>query len=153
MICLLSYGKFFLRWTYLCIYSVSQSDSYVLRLIFMYCKEVTLSDCNGAQTHNHLVRKRALNGWVFIYELSGCGFESPCSHLNFRFRACFEQGVVSHSGNYRVWIHSETRTWHNKKIQSSHSNITIDWCSHSFRYTTGNMIRKFELKWALFVDN
>ena len=27
------------------------------------------------------------------YELSGCGFESSCSHLNFRFRACFEQGV------------------------------------------------------------
>ena len=25
--------------------------------------------------------------------LSGCGFESSCSHLNFRFRACFEQGV------------------------------------------------------------
>ena len=29
----------------------------------------------------------------FVYELSGCGFESSCSHLNFRFRACFEQGV------------------------------------------------------------
>ena len=44
-------------------------------------------------------------------------FESSCSHLNFRFRACFEQGVPWHSGNYRVWIHSETRTWHNKNIQ------------------------------------
>ena len=22
------------------------------------------------------------NGWVFVYELSGCGFESSCSHLN-----------------------------------------------------------------------
>ena len=22
-----------------------------------------------------------LNGWVFVYELSGCGFESCCSHL------------------------------------------------------------------------
>ena len=21
------------------------------------------------------------NGWVFIYELSGCGFESSCSHI------------------------------------------------------------------------
>ena len=37
-----------------------------------------LSDCNGTRTHNHLVR---LNGWVFVYELSGCGFESRCSHL------------------------------------------------------------------------
>ena len=45
-------------------------------------------------------------------------FESRCSYLNFRFRACFEQGVPWHSGNYRVWIHSETRTWHDKNIQS-----------------------------------
>ena len=22
-----------------------------------------------------------LNGWLFVYELSGCGFESSCSHL------------------------------------------------------------------------
>ena len=25
--------------------------------------------------------------------LSGCGFESRCSHLNFRYGSCFEQGV------------------------------------------------------------
>ena len=59
------------------------------------------------------------NGWVFVYELSGCGFESSCSHLKFRFRAGFEQGVPWHSGNYIVWIHSETRTWHDKNIQSN----------------------------------
>ena len=34
-----------------------------------------------------------LNSLVFVYELSGCGFESRCSHLNFRFLACFKQGV------------------------------------------------------------
>ena len=28
------------------------------------------------------------------------------------------QGVPWHSGNCRVWIHSETRTWHDKNIQS-----------------------------------
>ena len=54
---------------------------------------------------------------MFVYELSGSGFESSCSHLNFRFRACFQQGVLRHSGNYRVWIHSETRKWHDKNIQ------------------------------------
>ena len=43
-------------------------------------------------------------------EISGSGFESSCSHLNFRFHACFEQGVPWHSGNYRVWIHSETHS-------------------------------------------
>ena len=44
--------------------------------------------------------------------------ESSCSHLTFRFRACLEQGVPWHSGNYRVWIHAETRTWNDKNIQS-----------------------------------
>ena len=64
-----------------------------------------------------------LNGSVFIYKLSGCGFESSCSHLNFRFRACFEQGVPWHSCNYRVWIHSETCTWHDKNI-----HLNCQWC-------------------------
>ena len=59
-----------------------------------------------------------LTDWVFIYKVNPFGFESSCSHLNFRFRACFEQGVPWHSGNYKVWIHSETRTWHDKNIQS-----------------------------------
>ena len=31
-----------------------------------------------------------LNGWAFAYEISGCGIDSCCSYLNFRYRACFE---------------------------------------------------------------
>ena len=58
-----------------------------------------------------------LNDWVFIYELSGCGFKSSCSHLN--FSACFDQGVPWHSDNYRVWIHSEKCRWHDKNIPSN----------------------------------
>ena len=57
------------------------------------------------------------NVWVFLYELSGSGFGSSCSHLNFRFRTCFGQGYPWHSGNYRVRIHSKMRTWHDKNIQ------------------------------------
>ena len=49
------------------------------------------SDCNWIRTHSHLVHRGTLNH--FVYKLSGCGFESSCSHLNFKFRACFEQGV------------------------------------------------------------
>ena len=45
-----------------------------------------------------------LNNWVFVYELIGCGFESRYCHLNFRYRGCFEQGVLWYSGNYRVQI-------------------------------------------------
>ena len=59
-----------------------------------------------------------LNGWVFVYELSGCAFESSCSHLKFRFRACFKLGAPWHSSNYSVWIHSERRIWHDKNIQT-----------------------------------
>ena len=35
-----------------------------------------------------------LNGWVFVYELSGHEFDFSWSHLNLRFRACFEQGLL-----------------------------------------------------------
>ena len=99
-----------------------------------------LSDCNWTRTHNHLVLKRTLNrlaklaffkwlSWVvstYLYgaELSGCGFESSCSHLNFRSRACFEPGVPWQSSNYRVWIHSKMRTWHDKNIKSNYKLIT-----------------------------
>ena len=64
------------------------------------------------------IRPVWLNGWAFVYELSGWRFESRCSHLNFRYGAYFEQGVLWHSGNYGVWIHCETRSWHDKNIQS-----------------------------------
>ena len=56
-----------------------------------------------------------LNGWVFVYEISGCGIDSLCSCLNFRYRACFEQGAPWYSDNYRVYIHSKTWMWHDKK--------------------------------------
>ena len=58
-------------------------------------------------------------GWMVecFYELSGSGFESSSSHLNFRFRACFEQGAPLNPSNYRVSIHSEMRTWHDNNIQ------------------------------------
>ena len=66
-----------------------------------------------------------LKGWVFVYKLSGCGFKSRCSHLKFRYHACFEQGVPWHSDNSREWIHFVTRTWHDKNIQSSKSFLKV----------------------------
>ena len=57
--------------------------------------------------------------WVFNWlsiRLGSSGLESSWSHFTFRFPVCFEQGVPWHSGNYGVWIHSETRTWHDKDI-------------------------------------
>ena len=53
---------------------------------------------------------------VFVLELSGCGFESHCSYLIFRYRAYFKQEDPWHSGNYIVYIHCETRAWRDKDI-------------------------------------
>ena len=63
--------------------------------------------------HSSIIWSVWLNGWVFVYKLSGCGFEPCCSHLNFSYGTCFKQGVPSHSGKYMVWFHSETHyvTW------------------------------------------
>ena len=58
-----------------------------------------LHDSNGIRTHNHLVRKL-------------------CCHFNFRYVACFEEGVPSHSRVYREQIHSASRTWDDNNIQS-----------------------------------
>ena len=68
----------------------------------------SLSDCNGTQTHNHLACKRNINGWVFIYELSGCGFKFHCSHLVFIMdqkiknytKTCFKKSEVIYKTIY-----------------------------------------------------
>ena len=80
-------------------------NNFTLKLVLRW----SLSDCNWTRTHNLIVNKRTLNHLA----------ESSCSHLNFRLRPCFEQGVSWHSGNYRVWIHSEMRAWHDKNLQIS----------------------------------
>ena len=36
-----------------------------------------------------------LNGLVFVYDLRVCGFQSRYCHLNFRYRAYFELGVLN----------------------------------------------------------
>ena len=47
--------------------------------------------------HSSIIKPVCLNGRVFLFELSGCRFESHCCHLNFRDGACFKQGVPWHS--------------------------------------------------------
>ena len=65
------------------------------------------------------------NRWVFLYQLGDSGLESCCSHLNFRFRYCFQEGVARHSGNYAVGIHSEMCTWHDENIKSNALYIDV----------------------------
>ena len=53
-----------------------------------------------------------------IWSLSDCNWTRTQNHL-------FHKGTLNHSAklvkwlSYRVWIHSETRTWHDKNTQSN----------------------------------
>ena len=67
----------------------------------------------------------------------GCWFKSCYIHLNFRYSAGFDQTISCHSGHYRVWIHSKTRTWHEKKMRLEHTRFPWEKISY----------RKFRLHW------
>ena len=98
--------------------------------------------------HSSVIWPVWLNGLVFVDELSGCGFKSRWSHLNFRYRACLEQGVPWNSGNYIVYIHSETLTWHDKNLQLNlmHSwhpaFLVVSSCKFVVKFNFGNVIAK-----------
>ena len=62
---------------------------------------ITCSQMHGTDNysqHSSNILPVWLNGWVFVYKLSGCGFESSCCHLNFRYEACFKQRAPWYSG-------------------------------------------------------
>ena len=96
-----------------------------------------LADCNGTQIHNNLVRKRKLNYLAKMVKWLSC-FVSTClcSHLNVRYGICFKQGDLWYSGNYKMWIHSEKRTWHDKNIQSNIQAISS--CCSKHKKNTEN---------------
>ena len=58
---------------------------------------------NKYSHHRSIIWTVWLNRWVFDYEVSGCSFEFCCSHLNFRYHTCFEQGVPCHSHSSIIW--------------------------------------------------
>ena len=48
--------------------------------------------------HSSIIWPVWLNGWLFVYQLSGCGFESRCCHLNvcnITSRKCFSPKIPS----------------------------------------------------------
>ena len=86
----------------------------------------SLSECNGIRTHNHLARKRTLKHLAKLtLKASLTKWLSVClrtkwlwvrvlllSLKNFRYGACFEQGVPWHSGKLQnvdsLWNSYET---------------------------------------------
>ena len=59
--------------------------------------------------NSSIIRPVWLNGWVFAYKPNGYEIESRLSNLTYRYGVHFEQVAHWHLGNYKVWIHSETR--------------------------------------------
>ena len=110
----------------------------------------SLSDCNWTRTQNHLARKRTLNHLAKLASLakllsvrlqtnSGSGFLVQLQSLKLqisrllpaRISLTFRQHITHYtSTHYR--IHSETRTWYDKNIQSFNKRSTrkrCDMCS------------------------
>ena len=73
--------------------------------------------CKYSQ-HSSIICPILENGWVFVYELSGCGFESRCIYLTFRYCPCFEQGV-------RWYLRSADLLW----------NAYVTWWEHTVEST------------------
>ena len=82
---------------------------YSYYIMYKSQSESTLYSCLNA---NKLLAQNRRDIWSWS-GLSCSGFESHCSHLNFRYHTCFKQGVPWHSGNYEVYIHSKNKcvTW------------------------------------------
>ena len=101
-------------------------------LLVFYDTQIT---CNWNQTHNHLVRKRTLNHlaklassakWLSVRlrtKWLWLRFQLPS--INLQISRLFQARSSWHSGNYRVWIHSKTRTWHDKNNQPDHLLVHV----------------------------
>ena len=80
-----------------CRFALKLERDMIITYTQLHCTTDKYSQHNGS-----IIWPVWLNGGVFVYKLSGCGFESRCCHLNFTYGACFEQGVPWHSGKSRV---------------------------------------------------
>ena len=101
----------------------------------------SLSDSNWTRTQYHLVRKRTLeeysrntrvwlNKWVFICELSSCGFESSYCHLNaVQCLKCQDLHIghtVVYWNNFESTLWTFTMSGTSLKIESLQSINIID---------------------------
>ena len=86
---------------------------------------------NKYSQDNLVIWPARLNFWFCIYELSGCGFESRCCHLNFRYGTCFEQEFLDIQATIKCGftlkrVRDMTRTYsqmHRTDKYSEHSSI------------------------------
>ena len=73
-----------------------------------------------------------LNGWMFFYELGGCGI---LQSLILRYRVCFEQGAPWHQSTTECrFILKRVYMWHDKNTQLKHfcrSTVLSNYFIHS----------------------
>ena len=81
-----------------------------------------------------------LNGWVFVYKLSGCGFESGCSHLNFRFCTCFEQEFLDIQATIECGFMIRTYSHIRRNILSKYCKAIIRFCINNSLYIVYNKL-------------
>ena len=87
------------RKEFLCLQSTTECG-FTLKLVQTMTRRYSeMHRTDKCSQHSSVIWQVWLNGWVFAYKLSGCGFVSSCSHLNFRFTAWFKQEVHWYSGN------------------------------------------------------
>ena len=94
--------------------------------------------------HSSIIWWVWLKSWVFVYKLSVCGFESRCSHLNFRYRVCFEQVVPWYSDNYRVQIYAKKCARHDQNIQLEDVKVSTKIIFGRFTLRTIAKFEKFQ---------
>ena len=70
--------------------------------------------------HNSIIWPLWRNGSVFVLRTKWFWVRVQLQSLKFQISR-----LPWHSGNYRVWIHSEARTWHDKNIRSPGDILTI----------------------------
>ena len=84
-------------WTFKQLYRVWFTLKHIVGMKRTYSQKQDTDKCSQ---HSAVIWPVRLNGWVFVYEISGCGFESSYGHLNFRLRTCCEEGIPWHLLNY-----------------------------------------------------
>ena len=107
---------------------------YFCRLYSLMNRPCYCSDCNWTRTQNHLVLKRTLNHLAKLTKWLSCVLST---YLYGAFDCMYLSCHVCVSGNYEVWIHSETRTWHDKYIQSCYCNLFQIMGNNNFRNLNG----------------
>ena len=84
------------------------SESREARILAQGCQgRWILSDCNSV----------SLNGWVFGYELSGCGFKCSCSYLTSDITPASSKEFLDAQATTECRFTLKTRRWHDKNIQ------------------------------------